>query len=477
MQWFCCRFYKFEDSIFMKKLLIGLFTAVMMMFALSSVCTVSAIGQTLNASYGTPVIDGSIDKIWYKANRTRLTNLVGGNSANGRLPSSSSAYVSVMYDDEAIYFLFEIKDDDFTFDASGKYKNDKINVFIDEKDVYGKTWQNGQRMISLVPNGDTPITTAHGKAPKYSKLGYRESNGGYVMEYKYVPTDFEIEEGAMLLCDFSFCDIDENGNLAYLMTWSDELGEGEEDSSNWAYIILGGSSGTQSAQANEAAEALGLEPIKSYEFVKGSAGNHGETADLLWDGNVYTKFCTSTFPVESVVKTSKSYYVTGVLMATANDTKEYQGRNPNKWSIDGSKDGKSWTEIVTGDDSFFENVNYTYFSCVVESDEAYSYFRFRATGADAYTFQLSEVVICGSVDKKDVFEVDSEEMTEVPGGTIFEQTSPEYEKEASAEEIVALVADDDNSENTSILVFTTVFLVCAVVVIIFIQSDTKKKKK
>lgn len=462
----------------MKRLMSLLLTGIFIMTVVLSALPAGAIGQTMSVKYGTPVIDGSIDKIWYQATRTRLMNVTAGKDFSGKLPGSSVAYVSVLYDDEAIYFLFEVFDNDFTFDADGKYKNDCINLFIDEKDVYGKTWQDGQRMIQLVPNGDDPIKTVHGKAPKYSKIGYKQESNGYTIEYKYVPSDFVIEDGAQLLVDFAFCDIDENGELSYYFIWSDEIGEGEIDSSNWAYLALGGAGSKQSSGAKEAAESIGVTPIKNYEFVNGTNGNPNESADKLWDGNVETKFCTGDFPLYSVIKCTQPYFVTGVLMATANDTKEYEGRNPKSWKIDGSNDGKKWTTIISGDDSFFENVNFTYFATTVESDESYSYFRFYSAGAESGCFQLSEVTICGTTDKSANTAKETEAAEEVPGGTIVEQKSSEYEKEIKAEEIVASGANNSGNSDGSwaILAATVVFLGAAVAVIIYVQSSPKKKK-
>lgn len=462
----------------MKKIASLLLTMVMVTALAVLSVPVSAIGQTLTAKYGTPVIDGSIDKIWYKTTRTRLMNVTGGNDYNGKLPGGSVAYVSVMYDDEAIYFLFEIYDDDFTFNSDGKYKNDCIYLYIDENDVYGDTWQDGQRMIQLLPDEINPIRTIHGKEPKYSKIGYRKENNGYIIEYKYVPESFTLEDGAKLLADFAFCDINEEGELSYFFTWSDEIGEGEIDSSNWSYLEFGGAGARQSSEAKEAAEALGLSIIKSYEFVDGTGGNPNESADMLWDGSVYTKFCTGEFPLYSIIKCRQQYFVTGLLMATANDTKEYEGRNPQKWRLDGSNDGKNWTTIISGDDDFFENVNYTYFSTTVECDESYSYFRFYAKGARAGTFQLSEVTICGSTDKTAEVSKETEAEEEVPGGTIVDQVSKEYKNENLAEELVASDASAEDSENSiAVLIATIAVLAAAIIVIVYVQSSPKSPKK
>lgn len=468
----------------MRKFTSLLLSAILLFMCFAAAIPASAIGQQTVIKYGAPAIDGNIEKIWYNATRMRLMNVTGGDDYNGRLPGFSAAYVSVMWDEEAIYFLFEIFDDDFTFGSTGKYKNDCINIFIDEKDLYGRTWEDGQRQIRLVPSGDNPIQTVHGKEPKYSQIGYKFENDSCIIEYKYVPSDFKIENGARLLIDFSFEDIDENGELSYLFTWSDEIGEIDADSSNWSYLCFGTSGSTSHSGAKEAAAALGVTPISDYEFVKGSKGNPNESADKLWDGDVGTKFCTGEFPVYSTVKCSQKYYVTGLLMATANDTKEYTGRNPNDWKIEGSNDGVKWTEIISGDDSFFDDLNYTYFSTSVDCDEAYSYFKFSTKGADSGCFQLSEVTLCGTTVKDGVnANADREAVVQpiVPGGTIVEQISPEYNAEHTyaAEQITAGndAKKDSAAGDLFVIIGMIAFLGAVVIVILYIQSEPKKRAK
>lgn len=468
----------------MKRFIACVSAIIILITAVVMTIPASAIGQEMVIRYGTPVIDGYIERAWYTADRLRLMNITAGKDDNGRLPAFSGAYVSVMWDYEAIYFLFEIIDDDPTFDSKGEYKNDCINIYIDEADVYGETWQEGQSQIRLVPAGDEPIRVVHGKEPLYSQIGYRYENNSYIIEYKYIPAEFKIEDGAQLLVDFSFDDINEEGELTYRFTWSDEIGEGETDSSNWSYLCFGSKSSSKYGAAADAANALGITPIKGYEFYSGTNGNPNESADKLWDGDVLTKFCTGEFPLNSAIKCTQKYYVTGVLMATANDTKEYVGRNPKKWRIEGSNDGKNWTEIISGDDSFFENVNYTYFSTTVDCDEAYSYFRFVCDKAESGCFQLSEVTICGTTVKNGVnANANKEEIVQtiVPGGTIVEQISYAYKNlnaGDSAEEIVANngVAAENSVSDNIIIAGIIIVLSAAIVVILYIQHDPVKKK-
>ncbi|MBR4896220.1 MAG: discoidin domain-containing protein, partial [Clostridia bacterium] len=140
--------------------------------------------------------------------------------------------------------------------------------------------------------------------------------------------------------------------------------------------------------------AAGKNIITGYEFVSGTNGNGGEGPENLWDGNTGTKFCTGEFPIESIAKLDGTYDITGFTMATANDNADWNGRSPSAWTISVSADGENWTELASGDDSFFEETNFTYYAG--EGTAAgVSYVKFNAEGAPSGCFQVSEVTLFG----------------------------------------------------------------------------------
>jgi hypothetical protein len=202
--------------------------------------------------------------------------------------------------------------------------------------------------------------------------------------------------------DFRFADANPDGTTDCFFNWSDELGECETDSASWTYVTLkktaSGASGEGFATAEEAAASINRTPIEKYMFMEGTEGNHNEGAANIWDGNVGTKFCTSVFSMKSVVRLPKPMTIDGLIMATANDNSAYNGRNPDEWKIQGSNNKQDWTDIVTGDESFFDEVDFTYFAMRVECDTAYRYYRFYNRSCKSGCCQLSEVVLCSTDD-------------------------------------------------------------------------------
>jgi hypothetical protein len=147
--------------------------------------------------------------------------------------------------------------------------------------------------------------------------------------------------------------------------------------------------------ADEAVASIGKTAIAGYTFVEGTNGNGGEGPENLWDGNTATKFCTGEFPISSTAELDGWYTVDGIVMATANDNAEYNGRLPSAWTVSGSADGENWTVIASGDESFFAESNFRYFAGEASSDPI-KFVKFDAEGASSGCFQISELVLTGA---------------------------------------------------------------------------------
>ncbi len=180
----------------------------------------------------------------------------------------------------------------------------------------------------------------------------------------------------------------------------------------------------------DAAAAVGMTPITGYEWEDGTNGFGGEGPENLWDGDTATKFCTNEFPAESVASLDGTYKVTGFTMATANDNADYNGRSPNAWTISVSADGENWTELAKGDDSFFEEKNFTYYNGEGTA-EGVAFVKFEAEGTASGTFQVSEVTLYG------------EKTGDKP---VKEEPAPEPEPEPEPEPTVEEVAENAAEE-------------------------------
>ncbi|MBE6724873.1 MAG: discoidin domain-containing protein [Ruminococcaceae bacterium] len=187
------------------------------------------------------------------------------------------------------------------------------------------------------------------------------------------------------------------------------------------------STGTGYDEAAAAAAAIGSNPITKYEFVEGSTTYFGdENPGNLWDDDVTTKFCTDGYPAWSVASVDGKYKINGIIMATANDNSSYNGRSPNKWTLYGSLDNAGWDPIASGDETFFEETDYTFYVTSIPETAEYSYFKFECTETVSGTMQVSEVVLCSA---------------DAPAAAAAEP-EPEPEPEPTVEEVAENAAEN-----------------------------------
>lgn len=138
-------------------------------------------------------------------------------------------------------------------------------------------------------------------------------------------------------------------------------------------------------------------PVTSYEDAESAAGNNGEGAENLFDGDFSTKWCVSgiSSPFSVTFRTGTAVKPVGYLFTTAGDTAKYPRRNPTAWTLEGSADGTNWTTLadVSNDATLGGFNGKSYVFPLDGTEEAYTFFRFtvKGVGADSTTFQLAEL--------------------------------------------------------------------------------------
>ena len=76
------------------------------------------------AYYGSPVIDGEVDEVWNSAEVVNPKNI----SSN----VETTAIFKSLWDDNALYILVEVKDNELTVQSDTPYMQDSFEVFLDE---------------------------------------------------------------------------------------------------------------------------------------------------------------------------------------------------------------------------------------------------------------------------------------------------------------------------------------------------------
>lgn len=229
-------------------------------------------------------------------------------------------------------------------------------------------------------------------------------------------------------------------------TASTETSEMEAPYLDYPSMDVIANSGAGYATLEEAAASIGKTPITDAAFVAGSNGFNNEGPENLWDNDTATKFCSGEFPTLSLAIYANPITVDGIIMATANDNSNNANRNPFEWAVYVSADGANWTAIAYGDDTFFEDVDFTYYAAALSAPvEGVKYVAFQSEGGLSGVFQMSELVLTGTSSEAAPAETTAPE-TEA---TIEETTAPETEAaDTSAEETVEAPATTTEAPKT-----------------------------
>lgn len=126
----------------------------------------------------------------------------------------------------------------------------------------------------------------------------------------------------------------------------------------------------------------------------------GEGTENLIDGLLYTKWCflgngQKGFPYEVTLTANEAFSLKKYVMATADDTSSYPGRNPMNWKVMGSNDKKKWTLLDEKKYNWtMDAQNEQLFGFDVQNAPSFKYYLFVFNRLqEGTTIQLSEIML------------------------------------------------------------------------------------
>lgn len=118
-------------------------------------------------------------------------------------------------------------------------------------------------------------------------------------------------------------------------------------------------------------------------------GFGGEGVDNLFDGEAGTKYCWPCYGETDITFELKAADTpTHYAFMTGNDTKNYTSRNPEKWKIYGSADGKTWEVLadVKKGRNLMNKENFTWSVFEFEKTGEYQYYKIHIENDDIVQF-------------------------------------------------------------------------------------------
>ena len=166
---------------------------------------------------GTPEVDGKVDKVWENAKDVELT-ITGGTKPN------ATASAKVLWDENKLYVLVNVKDDVLDASAEAVHEKDSVEVFIDENNEKSDAFQPDDKQYRINYLNETSFN-GDKCLEENCEHAVTLTDDGYMVEAAFAWTDITPEVGQAIGLDVQIND-GANGGRIGTRTWYDETGNG-----------------------------------------------------------------------------------------------------------------------------------------------------------------------------------------------------------------------------------------------------------
>ena len=171
--------------------------------------------------YGTATVDGTKDDSWANAATVTLDKVKKDSHA-----ADTVVEASVMWNEEGLFFLFEITDSDIHFGSEvGGYQNDGIYLYVSEDYNAATTafdqFGSGIYQFALI-NKDLEMLPRYGGdgvSNLNTETAYTMTDTGMIIEFRYKPLNNPVAAGNFLLLDYQYNDCGSSGTRKGGMGW------------------------------------------------------------------------------------------------------------------------------------------------------------------------------------------------------------------------------------------------------------------
>lgn len=179
------------------------------------------------ANFGSPVIDGNVDKAWSKAQAV--------SPPHGSEKAEATATFKALWDDRALYILAEVKDKHLSVKSGTPYMQDSVELFLDENN--DKTQEYGLDDLHFRVNYENAQSVDNGQSERFYTAA-KKVDGGYVIESR-IAFKTKPEDGKVLGIELQLNDAKESERIGTLNLF-DSTGSAWNDTRKFGEIVLSG---------------------------------------------------------------------------------------------------------------------------------------------------------------------------------------------------------------------------------------------
>jgi len=169
--------------------------------------------KAAKAVYGTPVIGGD-PSAWDKAEEIQVNNFI-------MAWEGATGTARVLWDENNLYILFRVNDSLLNAAANDSYRQDSVEIFIDENNAKTDTYQMGDSQTRISFNN--LVTFNPNEAPSKGEVKSAASivDGGYIIQVAIPLQTITGAEGMTIGFDLQINDADDKGQRTSVAKWND----------------------------------------------------------------------------------------------------------------------------------------------------------------------------------------------------------------------------------------------------------------
>jgi enterochelin esterase-like enzyme len=179
------------------------------------------------AAFGTPVIDGKVDEIWSKVQPVK-PQYISGNT-------DTTVTFKALWDDNALYILAEVKDNELTARSDNPPNQDSLEIFLDENN--DKVQDYGVDDLHLRVNYENKQSVDIGNAERFY-TSTSKTEDGYIIEAR-IAFQSKPSNGKVLGFELQINDAKGNNRVGSLNVF-DSTGTAWINVSKFGEIVLTG---------------------------------------------------------------------------------------------------------------------------------------------------------------------------------------------------------------------------------------------
>jgi hypothetical protein len=169
-----------------------------------------------------PAIDGKVDDVWAAAKSYDLKNNLY-KPVSG--PADCSASFKAMYDNDNLYILVDVNDEELKHDSPEFYNDDCVEIFIDADNGKATSYGEKDHTYDFVWDAAAPVMGKRGQPVNDgTQFAFAKTEKGYRLEvqFPWATLKGKPSPGAMFGLDIHVNDDDDGGERDSKLTWSDK---------------------------------------------------------------------------------------------------------------------------------------------------------------------------------------------------------------------------------------------------------------